>query len=100
MPEEKMSTETEIAVIKTQISHMGESLKRIETNHLVHINDELRRINEKFDLKFGEINQSVLSLKLTDARSEPGNKLVWEVIKYVVVGIAAAGLSLLISSNI
>lgn len=85
----------EIAVMKVQMGFIQEALKRIEGNHLIHINDELRRINDKVDLRFETLNASVTALKLQDATTKPSNDLFWEIIKYVVIGVVGGGLLLL-----
>lgn len=89
MPDERVSTnEKKIAVLETEMKFMRESLIRIESNHLVHINDELRRINE-----------AVGALKIIDAETRPGNTLFWEIVKVVIMAVVAAGLALVIKSN-
>lgn len=89
MPTEPTNTQAQhsqkIAVLETQMQFMRESLVRIESNHLVHINDELRRINE-----------SIGSLKITDAAREPGANLFWDVIKLVIMAIVSAGVAIIV----
>lgn len=103
----ELSQETEIAVLKNQMSSMQETMKRIETNHLVHINDELRRVNERVESKFGElgnkmevkfdqVNTSLIALKVTDAGAAPTNGLIWEIIKFVLMSVVGAVVGLVI----
>lgn len=84
-----------IAVLQVQMGFIQDALKRIETNHLVHINDEIRRTNEKIDAKFDLLQTGVMSLKVQDATTKPSNDLFWEIIKYVVIGVVGGGLLLL-----
>lgn len=97
----------EIAVLKTQMDAVQKSLERIETNHLLHINDELRRINEKVDSKITDLvknmesrlanlSVAVESLKVTDAKQEPNNHLVSKIIEFVLLAVVSAGVSFLV----
>lgn len=110
-PQSQSSQEVEIAVLKTQMAGVMSTLNRIETNHLVHINDNLTKMNEKIDSKFTdvsnkvdgkftELNTAVIALKINDAGAAPGQSLFWEIVKFAIMALVSAVIGGLIVTKI
>jgi hypothetical protein len=90
------------AVMAVKIDHINQSINEIKTNHLVHIHDQLTNLNKLITdsnttrgAEIGKIYESIASINVTNAKREPGNNLLNEVIRYVVLGVIGAVLLLI-----
>jgi uncharacterized coiled-coil protein SlyX len=110
-PEQRISElEKRQAVMDVKMDGIIEGIKRIETNHLVHINDSLTIIKdtvsknqvsvvELVNTKVGEIYKQISGLKISDAKTEPSNQLFNKIIEYIVLGVIAIGIALIASNR-
>lgn len=99
---------TTYAVTQTEIGHIKQSINEIKNNHLLHINDKLATldtnlVNNNIELtklvndKLGEIYKKITELTITDAKQEPTQNIISEVIKYIIIAVVGAGIALLLS---
>jgi hypothetical protein len=99
--------EKNYAVLETKLDHVSESIKEIKTNHLVHINDQLKDltglINTKFDCstqQITDIYKQINDLSITDARREPTWKLGSKVFEYIIIAVIGGLLAVVIKSQL
>ena len=102
-----LSTEKRLTSVEKDVQYMRESLVRIESNHLVHINDELRDMNKKvgdlttnFTTELGKLYEEITKLKITDAGREPGATLFWEIVKVIIMALVAAVIGVVVGGRI
>lgn len=99
---------TTYAVTQSEIGHIKQSINEIKNNHLLHINDQLGILNKQFvdnnvlmtalvNDKFNEVYKKLIDLKINDAKQEPTQNIISEVIKYVIIAVVGAGIALLLS---
>lgn len=104
LPEEnrKNITKLEIAtsVLGTKVDNLTTSLNRIETNHLVHLKDDIKDLSTDFKKFSGEMNTKLNSLQIADASQKPNQDLFTKIIEYVILAIVMAGISFLIASRV
>jgi len=95
--------EKQSAVMDVRFEQINQNISEIKNNHILHINDQLivisKTINDNntslvslINQKIGEIYSTITALKITDAKQEPTNGIVAEVIKYIIIGVVGAGL--------
>ena len=89
---------------------MRESLVRIESNHLVHINDQLIAFSQALNTnqasttkllteELSKVYSKISELTISDAKSEPNNQIVAKIIEYVILAVVAGGVAFLISNR-
>ena len=90
------------AVLDVKLDNITQSIVEIKTNHLVHINDSIGRMNASIlDLgtsvneKIGQIYARISEIKIADAKQEPSFNILNKVIEYVLLAVLGAGLALL-----
>lgn len=98
MTDQEKITELEknYAVMDNKIQNISDVVFQIRDNHLVHLALDIKDLSKVIEDKFRFIDQKLQSLVITDARQEPGNKLMGKVIEYVIIGVVGAGLALII----
>lgn len=92
--------EKDTAVTAVRIEQICKEIGEIKNNHLVHINNELTTIHSTLSANQTTLLEQITNLRLIDAKSEPANKLVSEVIKYVILTVAAAILALVLKNQL
>lgn len=92
--------EKDTAITTVRIEQICKEINEIKNNHLVHINNELSTIHGTLSANQTVLLEQITNLRLIDAKSEPANKLVSEVIKYVILTVAAAILALVLKNQI
>lgn len=116
MPVEKTNQlEKDVQALKTasavrdkEIAHITQSIDEIKNNHLLHINDRLATldtniVNNNIALtalvndKFGEVYKKLTDLSIVDAKQQPTQNILTEVIKYTIIAVVGAGIALLLS---
>lgn len=92
--------EKDTAVTAVRIEQICKEIGEIKSNHLVHINNELTSIHSAINANQTTLLEQITNLRIIDAKAEPGNKLVNEVIKYVIITVAAAVLALVLKNQL
>ncbi|NMB81595.1 MAG: hypothetical protein GYA14_07225 [Ignavibacteria bacterium] len=107
---EQIENEKRLTSVEKDVLYMRESLVRIESNHLVHINDQLLELNKAINKhqiestklitdKLNDIYSKLTELRIRDAKSEPSNNLLNKVIEYVILAVIGAGVALIITHS-
>lgn len=92
--------ESAMAVQAVNTDTILQQLREIKNNHLVHINDKLEVLSKSVNDNQIATVEKINSLQLTDAGAAPTQAIVADVIKYIIIAIVAAVLTLLISHSL
>lgn len=87
-------------VTNTKIDNLSTSLNRIETNHLVHLKEDITNLSTKMDNFMTGVTTQISNLKISDAKREPSNKLLDKAIEIIITAVISGGVALLIVKNI
>lgn len=85
------------AVTTVRLEQICKEISEIKNNHLVHINNELTGIHSAITSNQTTLLEQITKLRLIDAKAEPTQAIVSDVIKYIIIAIVAAVLTLLLT---
>lgn len=88
--------EKEGAVTNVKLDNLMQGINEIKQNHLVHVNDQLSSINTQLTSGFTEVYRQIALINIRDAQQEPNNRLITEIVKYIILALIGAGMALLI----
>lgn len=88
--------EKESAVTNVKLDNLMQGINEIKQNHLVHVNDQLSSINTQLTSGFTEVYRQIALINIRDAQQEPNNRLITEIVKYIILALIGAGMALLI----
>ena len=80
------ANKNKISIIEVDIGYIKESIHKIETNHLFHIEKDIK-----------SIRQAIGKLEIVGSSNKPLLKMVYKVAEYILLGVVAFGLSLVLS---
>lgn len=92
--------EKDTAVTAVRIEQICKEIGEIKSNHLVHINNELTGIHSAINANQTTLLEQITNLRLIDAKAEPTQNIVSDVIKYVIIAVVAAALTLILSHSL